>query len=104
MARLLLISLGKLTGALLEAAARDDHFDEIIIAGRQSEYGRAKANQARIGAALEGHFPEITFERFDFNEPGAGLLLLFITGAGRFSLDAMLGLDFDPRSRIAASR
>jgi putative oxidoreductase len=34
----------------------------------------------------------------------AGLLLLFITGAGRFSLDAMLGLDFDPRSRIAAAR
>ena len=32
----------------------------------------------------------------------SGLLLLFITGAGRFSLDAMLGLDFDPQSRIAA--
>ena len=75
MARLLLISLGKLTGALLEAAARDDSFDTIIIAGRQSDYGRAKANQARIGAALEGHFPEIIFERFDFNEPGAAELL-----------------------------
>jgi putative oxidoreductase len=32
----------------------------------------------------------------------AGLLLLFITGAGRFSLDAKLGLDSDASSRIAA--
>ena len=98
MARLLLISLGKLTGALLEAAARDDHFDEIIIAGRQSEYGRAKANQARIGAALEGHFPEITFERFDFNEPGAALLLRRFAPDIAFAAPSLL-----PWWKVAAS-
>ena len=98
MARLLLISLGKLTGALLEAAARDDHFDEIIIAGRQSEYGRAKANQARIGAALEGHFPEITFERFDFNEPGAALLLKRFAPDIAFAAPSLL-----PWWKVAAS-
>ena len=34
----------------------------------------------------------------------AGLFLLFITGAGRFSLDAKLGLDVEAKSRIATSR
>lgn len=34
----------------------------------------------------------------------SGLLLLFVTGAGRFSLDAKLGLDVDARSGIATSR
>lgn len=32
----------------------------------------------------------------------SGLFLLFITGPGRFSLDAMLGLDVDASSGIAA--
>jgi putative oxidoreductase len=31
----------------------------------------------------------------------SGLLLLFLTGAGRFSLDGKLGLDLDSRSRAA---
>jgi hypothetical protein len=75
MGRLLLISLGKLTGAVLEAAARDARFGSILVAGRHAEYGRAKVNQARIGAALEGRYPEIEFLPFDFNDPGAAAAL-----------------------------
>ena len=98
MARLLLISLGKLTGALLEAAARDSRFDTIIIAGRQSDYGRAKANQARIGAALEGRFPRITFEPFDFNEAGAALRLQSFDPDVAFAAPSLL-----PWWKVAAS-
>jgi hypothetical protein len=98
MARLLLISLGKLTGALLEAAARDDRFDTIIVAGRQSDYGQAKVNQARIGAALEGHFPEIVFARFDFNEPGAAGVLRELSPDVAFAAPSLL-----PWWKIAAS-
>src|SRR5215468_2820788 len=99
MARLLLISLGKLTGALLEAAARDDRFETIIVAGRQSEYGRAKVNQARIGAALEGRYPEIVFERFDFNEPGAAAHLPRFAPDVAFAAPSLL-----PWWKIAASK
>jgi putative oxidoreductase len=34
----------------------------------------------------------------------SGLFLLFITGPGRFSLDATFGLDVEARSRITTSR
>src|SRR5262249_52908241 len=98
MARLLLISLGKLTGTVLEAAARDIRFDSIVVAGRQTEYGRAKANQARIGAALEGRFPKIAFERFDFNEPGAARFLRRFAPDVAFAAPSLL-----PWWKIAAS-
>ncbi len=98
MARLLLISLGKLTGAVLEAAARDPRFDRIVVAGRQAAYGQAKVNQARIGAALEGRYPEIAFERFDFNEPGAAAVLKRLAPDVAFAAPSLL-----PWWKIAAS-
>jgi hypothetical protein len=98
MTRLLLISLGKLTGALLEAAARDPRFDSIVVAGRQAAHGQAKVNQARIGAALEGRFPAIEFQRFDFNEPGAAALLRRFAPDVAFAAPSLL-----PWWKVAAS-
>lgn len=75
MSKLLLISLGKLTGAVLEAAARDGRFPHIIVATRNVAHARAKVNAARIGAALEGQYPRIDVVAFDFNAPNAPEIL-----------------------------
>ncbi|WP_374651916.1 hypothetical protein [Dongia sp.] len=75
MSKLLLISLGKLGGAVLEAAARDGRFPHIIVATRNIAHARAKANAARIGAALEGQYPRIDVVAFDFNAPNAPEIL-----------------------------
>jgi hypothetical protein len=99
MARLLLISLGKLTGAVLEAAARDPRFTSIVVAGRNADYGQAKVNQARIGAGLEGRFPEIRFERFDLNEAEAGAVLKRIVPDVAFAAPSLL-----PWWKVAASK
>ena len=72
MGRLLLISPGQLIGHILEAVARSGAFTEIVVAGRTPTYGIAKANLARIGAAIEGHFPSLEFRELDVNDPGAG--------------------------------
>jgi hypothetical protein len=72
MGRLLLISLGQLTGHVLEAVARSGAFREIVVAGRNPAYGTAKTNLARIGAAIEDRFPSIEFRELDVNGPGAG--------------------------------
>lgn len=72
MGRLLLISLGQLTGHILEAVARSGAFREIIVAGRNPAYGVAKTNLARIGAGIAGRFPSIEFRELDVNDPGAG--------------------------------
>jgi len=59
--------LGVLGGALLEAVARRGVFDEILIATRNVDAARAKANNARIGAALEGHYPDVSVIDFDMH-------------------------------------
>jgi hypothetical protein len=69
--KLLLIGLGALTGAVLDAVARDGRFAHIVLASRDAEQGRAKVLAARIGAALEGEFPRIEFVPFDFNTVAA---------------------------------
>ena len=99
MARLLLISLGKLTGAVLEAAARDPRFESIVVAGRNADYGQAKVNQARIGAGLEGRFPHISFERFDFNLAGAGAILKRLAPDVAFAAPSLL-----PWWKVGASK
>lgn len=78
MARLLLVSLGVLNGMLLEAAARAEEFDEIVVAGRSGDYAARKIANARIGAGVEGRFPAIRFVPFDLTEKGAGRALAAI--------------------------
>ena len=75
MARLVIVSLGTLSGTLLEVAARRARFDEIVVASSDLEKAEAKANNARIGAALEGQYPCITPARFDMYAPDAAARL-----------------------------
>jgi hypothetical protein len=98
LSKLLLISLGKLGGAVLEAAARDGRFPHIIVATRDVAHARAKANAARIGAALEGQYPRIDVVAFDFNAPNAADILRKIQPDLMFAAPTLL-----PRWKIAAS-
>jgi len=75
MSRLLVISLGQLTGHILESVARSGVFAEIIVAGRDSSRGLRKTNQARVGAAMEGRYPAISFVELDVNKASAGAIL-----------------------------
>jgi hypothetical protein len=75
MSRALLISLGQLNGHILEALARAGHFDEIVVAGRDPGRGARKANQARIGAAIEGRYPVIRFIELDIDRASASATL-----------------------------
>ncbi|MBK8157353.1 MAG: hypothetical protein IPK59_00550 [Rhodospirillaceae bacterium] len=98
MSKLLLISLGKLGGAVLEAAARDGRFPHIIVATRDVAHARAKANAARIGAALEGQYPRIDVVAFDFNAPNAADILRKIQPDLMFAAPTFL-----PWWKVAAS-
>jgi hypothetical protein len=69
--KLLLIGLGALTGAVLDSAARDGRFAQIIVASRNAEAGRAKVQAARLGAALEGEYPHLAFAPLDIAAPNA---------------------------------
>jgi hypothetical protein len=90
MARLLLNSLGQLTGAVLEQMARRGVFDEIVVASRSPMKAQAKVNNARIGAALEGEYPEITAVELDFNRPDAARILKAIEPDVAFAAPSLL--------------
>lgn len=90
MTRLLLISLGQLTGHVLEAAARSGAFREIVVASRNRTYGIAKTNLARIGAAIECRYPRIEFRELDVDKPNAGAELRRIAPDVAFAAPSML--------------
>ena len=62
---LLLISMGELATHLLEAVARTDVFDTIVVASRDLEKAKKRANNALLGAGIEGFFPRIVAEKLD---------------------------------------
>ncbi|WP_395022439.1 hypothetical protein [Dongia sp.] len=88
--KLLLIGLGALTGAVLDAVARDGRFAHIVVAARDAEQGRAKVLAARVGAALEGEFPRIEFVPFDFNTATAPETLKKIAPDVAFAAPSLL--------------
>ena len=49
---LLLISMGELATHLLEAVARTDIFDTIVVASRDFEKAKKRANNALLGALV----------------------------------------------------
>ena len=51
---LLLISMGELATHLLEAVARTDVFDTIVVASRDLEKAKKRTNNAVLGAGIEG--------------------------------------------------
>ena len=90
MPRLAIISLGALGGALLEACARRPFFDSIVVATRDTAHAMAKANNARIGAALEGVFPDISVVSFDMHAPDAPLRLRDLQADVVFAAPSMM--------------
>ena len=62
---LLLISMGEHATHLLEAVARTDVFDTIVVASRDLEKAKKRANNAVLGAGIEGFFPRIVAEKLD---------------------------------------
>jgi hypothetical protein len=76
MTTLVLVSLGELNGALLELAARLSSFERIVVASRNLAKAEAKANNARIGAALHGCYPQIVPVEFDMYARDASRRLL----------------------------
>jgi hypothetical protein len=67
---LLILSLGELGTNMLEAASRSDLFETIIVASRNQIKAEERANNAIIGAGIEGFFPKIIAEELDFNNHG----------------------------------
>lgn len=107
MSRLLLISLGQLNGHILEAVARSGAFAEILVAGRDPARGLRKTNQARIGAAIEGHYPAIRFVELDVNKASAARILREIAPDVALAAPSMLPwwrLDRLKGSRARAAR
>ena len=62
---LLFISMGELATHLLEAVARTDMFDTIVVASRDLEKAKKRANNAVLGAGIEGFFPHIIPAKLD---------------------------------------
>jgi len=97
MPRLVIVALGALGGSLLEACARRAHFDEIVVATRDHRRAQAKVNNVRVGAALEGRFPNIVVAPFDMYAHDAGAKLAALAPDVLFASPSML-----PWWRLAA--
>ena len=57
--------MGELATHLLEAVARSDIFDTIVVASRDLKKAKKRANNAVLGAGIEGFFPRIIAEKLD---------------------------------------
>ena len=65
---LLILSLGELSTALLEAVARSNLFDRIVVGSRSELKAVQRANNAIIGAGIEGYYPKIEGKKFDVDD------------------------------------
>ena len=66
---LLFMSIGELATHLLEMISRTDIFGAIIVASRDIVKARMKANNAALGAGIEGQFTKIYAEELDVGDP-----------------------------------
>ncbi len=69
--RILLVSLGKLNGLLLQSLARRSGIGEIVVATRNPERALPAVHLARMGAAAEGFFPTLRAIPFNLNDVAA---------------------------------
>ncbi|MEM6848264.1 MAG: hypothetical protein AAF580_09340 [Pseudomonadota bacterium] len=81
---LLIISVGQLGTNILEAVARANLFDRIVIAGRDGRLAQERANGAMVGAGLEGAYPDIKAAELDVGAPS------FVNDIRRLSPDFVL--------------
>ena len=89
---LLLISMGELATHLLEAVARTDVFDTIVVASRDLEKAKKRANNALLGAGIEGFFPRIVAEKLDVHSNNFATRLREIKPDFIFSAPSLLSL------------
>ena len=87
---LLLISMGELATHLLEAVARTDIFDTIVVASRDFEKAKKRANNALLGAGIEGFFPRIIAEKLDVHSNDFAMRLQEIKPDFIFSAPSLL--------------
>ena len=87
---LLLISIGELATHLLEAVARTDIFDTIVVASRDFEKAKKRANNALLGAGIEGFFPRIIAEKLDVHSNDFAMRLREIKPDFIFSAPSLL--------------
>lgn len=66
--RVLLVSLGKLNGLLLQVLARTPGVDEVVVATRDTARAEPIVNLARVSAGAQGYFPSLRAVRCDLNE------------------------------------
>ena len=87
---LLFISMGELATNLLEAVARTHIFDTIVVASRDLEKAKKKANNALLGAGIEGFFPRIITEILDVHSTDFSIRLREIKPDFIFSAPSLL--------------
>ncbi len=67
---LLIISMGELGTNVLEAVSRTNLFQRIVVASRSKKKAVERANNALIGAGIEGFFPTLESVALDATDPG----------------------------------
>ena len=82
----LLASMGELVTHLLEAVARTCLFDTIVAASRDLEKAKNRVNNARLGAGIEGYFPQIVAEQLDVNRDDYKLMSYYTSIKNSFLL------------------
>lgn len=63
-----LIGVGDLGGWMLEFLVRSKEIRKIIVCDLDENWGKAKVNCARIGAAFFDSYPEVTFQKLDLHD------------------------------------
>ena len=66
---LLIIALGELGTNMLEAASRANLFERIVVASRSKSKAVQRANNALIGAGIEGLYPQLEAVSLDADDP-----------------------------------
>lgn len=87
---LLIVSMGELGTSFLEAVARTEIFETIVVGSRDLTKAQQRANNALIGAGLEGYFPQITAEHLDVAGPDFATKLRAINPDYIFSAPSLL--------------
>ena len=87
---LLFISMGELATHLLEAVARAEIFDTVVVASRDLEKALKRANNATLGAGIEGYFPRVIAEQLDVHSSDFSTRLREINPDFIFSAPSLL--------------
>jgi hypothetical protein len=99
---LMLVSMGALNAAILEAVVRTLSFEHIMVATRDVDSAQARVNNALAGAGIEGRFPRVSVHYLDIHSPAAAETLA--TLAPDIVLTATTMLPWWRAEKFAAAR